>query len=295
MLPIRSAVLQSILDQTPPDLLFHYTSGYGLVGMLEKQAIWATNAIHLNDAREMVEASEAAALSALNLIRRPETPEDERVLLERMEADAGAAAPQVYVASFTSEGDSLEQWRAYCPPMGGYAVGIPSNHLMAVAQEQDFQLIKCVYDHTTKHKIIREVILSFLNEYREARAHNLITEEYKKNLVWRFYQHVAQIGAVMKHKAFAAELEWRLISPPISSDFEKIRFRGSASGIVPYYSLDLSTEQNPLLGKDGDVRFRVMVGPTPDPRRSSLVAQMLLKKHLRGAEACTSSIPYRSW
>ena len=57
----------SFLRQRPPGPLFHYTDANGLLGILEHKEIWATDALHLNDAQEF---KHALSLLQTELIKR---------------------------------------------------------------------------------------------------------------------------------------------------------------------------------------------------------------------------------
>src|SRR5205807_4915874 len=52
----------------------------------------------------------------------------------------------LFACSFTSEGNLLSQWRAYCPPSGGVSLGFNPERLEAVAKEQGFYFAECVYE-----------------------------------------------------------------------------------------------------------------------------------------------------
>jgi len=41
------------LSQKPCGPLYHYTDARGLIGILEQRELWASNALHLNDAEEL--------------------------------------------------------------------------------------------------------------------------------------------------------------------------------------------------------------------------------------------------
>ncbi|OLT36026.1 hypothetical protein BJF84_12570 [Rhodococcus sp. CUA-806] len=127
----------NLLGATPPEMLYHYTSGAALQNITGSAELWAGLPEQMNDAEEL-----RRALRWLNLIAR------ERELSARKENDRGdrydfdrwAAeqsehtlgdgrwlddSPKSYLISLSSEGDSLSQWRAYCPDNNGYCLGLP--------------------------------------------------------------------------------------------------------------------------------------------------------------------------
>jgi hypothetical protein len=71
--------------------------------------------------------------------------------------------PEVYVASFTEEGDLLSQWRGYCPK-GGFSVGFASNLLSDVANKHDSFLLPCIYDFKIQKKLLEELLATYSNK-----------------------------------------------------------------------------------------------------------------------------------
>lgn len=63
------------------------------------------------------------------------------LLTQRFESER---ISRIYTASLTTEEDSLEQWRAYCPRSGGVALGFPTEDLKTVATLQESLLAPCV-------------------------------------------------------------------------------------------------------------------------------------------------------
>lgn len=292
---IRSPFLVERLKLKPPPLLYHYSGPQAVIGILKNKEIWATNTSFLNDFNELYEASNTAKNVIENILRRGGVDKDESDILDRMHQSAASAAKRYYVCSFTEVGDSLSQWRAYSPNSGGYAIGFPSAHLLDLAREAGWMLVKCVYDNHEKYRIVTEVINSYLSEFNEKRAPGGIDEEMVKDIVWRFYQHLAQIGGAIKHNSFSEEIEWRLISPNIPEENDRIEFRPGVSSVVPYYRFALETEQSPNLAKHGEQTLVLRCGPTPHRREAAQAAQFILKRYLCGAAHGNSGIPFKGW
>ena len=47
--------------EKPPDILYHYTSAEGLLGIVWTREIWSTNVLYLNDTSELSHATEVLA------------------------------------------------------------------------------------------------------------------------------------------------------------------------------------------------------------------------------------------
>lgn len=293
---IHSPTLAARLKLNPPPLLYHYTSPNGLIGILRAKELWATNTSFLNDFNELVEATNTAKNAIWNMLNRRGLTSGEVSLLEEMRQQAGSAAKRYYVCSFSEDGDSLSQWRAYCPNSGGYAIGFPSRQLAALASELGWFFVKCVYEHEEKYGIINDTVLSFLNEYRTHISEQAREEEFTRNLVWRFCQHLAQIGGAIKHRAFSNEREWRLISPNIPEQDNGVEFRAGVSSVVPYYRFPLVTATNPNLLKFEDQSLVLRCGPTPHPHQAQQAAQFILTRYLgTGAFHGGSDVPFKGW
>lgn len=52
----RREVLNSVLSETPPEILYHYTDQTGLLGIIQSREIWATHHQCLNDTQEFLHA-----------------------------------------------------------------------------------------------------------------------------------------------------------------------------------------------------------------------------------------------
>jgi hypothetical protein len=126
-----------------PELLYHYTDAGGLIGIVEDDVLWATDAEFLNDAQELrygrEEMREALLARAEELSAGgiPEgSAEGSRATAIRSAADhlepGGTFAQRqyhsAYVACVCEDGDLLSQWRAY-GGAGGYAIGFRSASL----------------------------------------------------------------------------------------------------------------------------------------------------------------------
>src|SRR5208283_3039787 len=71
---------------------------------------------------------------------------------------------EVYVSSFTENADQLGQWRAYCPPTGGYAVGFRSK-ILAQFPTNEVQrfLTRCIYDGEGQYDLINSLVQVIAN------------------------------------------------------------------------------------------------------------------------------------
>ena len=105
--------LNKHLRQSPPPALFHYTSMDVLEKITSSGKIWASEARFLNDSTEY-----AHARSYIKTMLEGRTAKDNalraRVSEDLKTVESQFAEHDVFIASFSSDGDSLPQWRGYC-------------------------------------------------------------------------------------------------------------------------------------------------------------------------------------
>jgi hypothetical protein len=112
-----------------------------------------------------------------------------------------------------------------------------------------------------------------------------------------FGWEVARYGPLVKHHAFAAEREWRIVSPHYGTGDHRIEYRPGKTTIVPYCRFSILNQRHTAYPGDGDERFVVVVGPTADSAASQLVVQSLMAAHF-GPGWCAhgpSDVPYKEW
>jgi hypothetical protein len=153
----------------------------------------------------------------------------------------------IYAFSLSEEKDLLSQWRAYCPPEGGFALGFSAAKLRELAEPEGFHLVRCEYDRDAQQTLIRPIVDEILNRAREIGSKFTFLD-----LQLSVIRRLAEIGASLKHPSFAEEREWRLIATHVPAG--SVRYRATRSLIVPYYDLAIAR------GSSFPVE-RVVVGP----------------------------------
>lgn len=292
-----SDILSKHLQTLPPKRLFHYTSPDALIGIVSNKEIWATNTMFLNDANEIKQAADQAESVIEHIKDHEQLEDDELGLLNEFKRHLNSAGKRFYVASFTEHNDSLSQWRAYCPSSGGYNIGFPSLQIANMAQTQNFRLVKCIYDISIQWNILYQIIKYFVGMFSRLKNTEADLEEFVKDITWRFFQHIAKIGVIMKHPAFEEEAEWRVISSAINEiNNPNIAFRGSHRGLIPYFKFRLVNDEFPNLVKSDDSSLVAFVGPSPDIYNRSAALQFCLSRYLgQGCGHGISQIPYKTW
>jgi Protein of unknown function (DUF2971) len=178
------------LHGDPPPTLHHYTTGQGLLGMLQAGRLWATNAHFMNDPKEVTYAADIvqravrgaadrhkAAVDALDpgwmdkLITFGRDRAWKAPKIEQWSSDAIRTFDEqggAYIACFCREPDLLSQWRGYGAVGGGYAVGFNSADL--ATRSTDMLLRKVLYDPTEQQAIVKrwvDAVFALDLEWRE--------------------------------------------------------------------------------------------------------------------------------
>jgi hypothetical protein len=267
------------------DLVYHYTDGPGLRGIVEKHALWATDLRYMNDESELnyaVALLDEAFTEGLALL--PDGPTKDwiaglRTQLERFETIA------VFAVCFCQDGDLLSMWRAYAPRTG-YSIGFEPSSLNAV---------EMIYEPAAQRHAIIELIQRFHAnvdvDFAGISANPLRREGAELELLSAIATRLVRI----KHGAFSEEQEWRrpkflsLRRDPI----DKIKFRdGGNLGFRPYLELDWSE----LAGSAAALPIKeVFIGPTMHPALAERGLRLLLDQNgYKGVQIRRSKIPLRA-
>src|SRR4051812_23669938 len=128
------------------EMLFHYTSPEGLIGIVKERCLWATSAFYLNDSQELLGGIEIAR-KQLESIADESASQDQRArinwLLHDIRNVGTVQSKAAFICSLSSERDLLSQWRAYCRG-GGFSIGFPADQLRDIAAAQQFSLNECI-------------------------------------------------------------------------------------------------------------------------------------------------------
>src|SRR5712672_2809171 len=152
-----SKALEALTHREAPAVLYHYTTRAPLIAILETRQVFASSIRHLNDAQEF-EYATSIARKVLSDALKPDG--DERWLHEQIGRLLEGVKEQarVFVFSLSEHGDQLSQWRAYCKPMDGYAVGFTTKALVTAAAPA-YHLVPVHYDPTTQRDLIDKLRL----------------------------------------------------------------------------------------------------------------------------------------
>ena len=288
-------ITEKLYSDTPTETIYHYTNFPGLLGIVEKRVLWASNILYMNDSAEMNHTVEL--IKAEVAARIDDNKTNQKLLAQFLDwvSNRISSGHMLFASSFRANGNLLSQWRGYSALGKGVSIGFDPDYLMACAKSQSFQLGQCVYDPDIQQALITKMIESvecLAEEYGE----NLDeTQRPAANSYFDIFERVEsdllRIAALLKHPSFREEEEWRIVSPVLSDYVSTpVKFREGTSMLVPYVEFKLG------LGNDEPIKLEhVVLGPTPNSNLSMNSLTMFLAKMRVKVTAGISycQIPYR--
>lgn len=248
-----------------PSTIFHYTTIAGLIGIVTKRELWASDYQFLSDGMELSYARDIffAEVKKLKLSYLGEEG-GYRV------AGSSLAEFRVFIACFCEDGDLLSQWTGYGADQG-YALGFDT------AKFQSLNL----GEFTSVQYGITDPSAYFAEELETATqptAHPGVEE-------WHSSESLLPRLVRVKHPGFAEEREWRLLKQVWSIDETPgIQFRPSPMGPVPYIVHTFPAEC---------IR-EIILGPgSYTSARKAAVEGMLRYCGFKGVAVLESKIPFR--
>jgi len=288
--PSEAIAVKAVIERSPPDVLYHYTTRKPLLDILESRSVFASHIRYLNDAQEMAFAIRRAR-EVLEARRTTADAEETRIYGE-LDRYLQYLEPQsnVFVFSMSHADDLLSQWRAYCTPSDGYAIGFDGPALAARARSQYSFMAPCLYEDAEQRRLVEQLIDDSVREFRAKRSEGISNDDSLVAVAGLFLISFHIVAPVLKDLAFKEEREWRLISSMFGIGHPSIRYRAGRTLLVPYITLTLAPEKQPLPIRE------VVVGPTA---HQQLEAQAVLGLLVRAGAASTSvrqsRVPYRTW
>lgn len=261
-----------------PARLFHYTSHRGLLGILNSNVLWATNALYLNDSSELSYGL-SVARAQLHAIESESDLVKEFLRLGHELLDLEVLVPgrQFYACCLCQDPDILSQWRAYADPGGGYAIGFDMEDLTRAGVKANLSLFPVDYGTRVNGELLAHDIKALCEALLQCAKHTpgndnvLISaacEDLNLTFIFRLFW--------LKHPGFAEEKEWRILANFDSTDVTRLNFRQGQTTFLPYVELDPSAfgdsfEKLPIR--------EVVHGPTVHPQLAAQSLDALFKKH----------------
>ena len=287
--------IDSYFESNVSETLYHYTGIGALLSIAESNSLWASNIYYLNDSKEIVHACEIFQLVLSKSLEGRAGDPDEGVFLNQLGAWVETCKRNhfnIFVFSLSEYSSLLSQWRSYTPHGKGVSIGISKETISDVVERHNLRIGKCLYELADQGEVvgslINKMILTFRQNSSEIDVSNKNPSSCYREFLEQFRGDVLQVLALIKHKAFKEEQEWRLISPYYEKYITPdIKYREGASMLVPYIELDLGNKK-PFFE-------RVMLGPSTYPELSMTALGMFLSNKGICNSTGNCLIPYREW
>ncbi len=289
-------ITSKLYSDIPKEPLYHYTSFKGLLGIVASGALWASDIRYMNDSAEL---KHTADLIRTEIFRRIASGHAQPDLLNQFldwVTHRITNGHMLFASSFRSNGNMLSQWRGYSSLGKGVSLGFDPDYILCCAEQQSFQIGKCIYCSKSQQKLISQVIdaVEVLAEgYLPALSNKGKTDEHSYHSIFHMLESdLLRLAAILKHPSFAEEEEWRIVSPVIT-DYVKapVLFREGTSMLVPYIEFRFITKKNAPIALD-----HLFLGPTPNITISMNSLTMFLAKNGirpdKGVSYC--QIPFRA-
>lgn len=307
-----SIPLAKPVNPVEPNVVYHYTSLSAMMNILKTQKIWASDIGYLNDVSErnlLLEAVDEHLTDfalTYGLTAEPFRQRDSFQLLD---------GP--FVASFSAESDSLNQWRSYCPIANGVSIGFKTECLKAAEltwKPVHDGAVRGIFDITTpcQFKAVSYVepnetglanqVLSFA--YADAqKSADEFEVEYGDGAAAvndYFRYNIEAQASFYKHKGFRNEWEYRLVLPSTYQQTHQVEFRCTRSSMVPYVALSVPHSSNAEMIRQDvfkwDAVSEIVIGPTPNVELTQRAVWRFCRSiGLLSANVTTSRLPYRDW
>ncbi len=302
-------------------LLYHYTDVNGLLGIVQSNTLWATEAAFLSDPVEMHYSARLIkqviddycaknpydlATEQLEHMRMlPTHTAYNDVFREHVGQDVYPHRPEEAYAiiSFSLNDDSILLWREYADKGNGYALALTRTTLDGKLRSgtmtigQDF-IRRVLYQPEQQTTLINDVLTTFLNYYRE---HNL-----EFGTVWQALDNeLKTLLPVLKSHYYAQENEARYIGkmsnmmnwslPKVAdenkSDIEAmdVIFSAESGVVVPLIRM------KPIDGGPIPIQ-EIVIGPSLNQDMAEIGLRRLCDRyHYPGSiRIKRSEVPYRS-
>ena len=272
--------------------LYHYTGFSSVVGMSKSKAIWATSIHYLNDAMELVAACEAIdwlLAPTKSFSREGKYLEFVQQFSDWIDSTRTDTDQHLFIFSLSEADSQLSQWRSYTPHGKGICLGFSPEQVVQLAQGPHTKIGKCIYEQPDQLKLLELLISELWGNFGRHAAVFTVTKP-SRGAYWPFFNahalQIYQVLALIKHKSFSEEREWRIISG-LYGNLDTCGIREGKSMFTPYIELHFPGE--------GPWFNSVMLGPSPHRELSLTTLRAFMQNNNFCDNVNVCGIPYREW
>lgn len=315
-----------------PQVVWHYTTGDGLLGIINSGVLRAGSAAFMNDRNELL--SGLRQVKAIFEERRGELePSLQEEIVAKLSTKSRSYRTETYVLSACQEGDNLTMWRNYGRSVG-FSIGFDTStklsarelvdaarhpspppkyyndewheeitdedgatHYVGWSPDDPQQLTEgwdaVVYQPEEQRQLAADVLEQTIQAIQEERNGTAKGLFTGDARIWLAFESLRLI----KDSGFQDEREWRLLST-VAPAWKFVDFRSGPYGLVPF--VELGNTDFPARQGDGKEAVgklpivSVMVGPNPHGVETTNSIRMLLEKAGYGnVDVSMSDTPFR--
>lgn len=300
----REAVVRlASLDFNPDITVWHYTTGPGLLGILQSGQIFATQVACLNDSTETLYAQRLYKAAVLEAGKQHGDNAMVKSLIGYLEKEfsddsttAASSPSKFFIACFTTKKNDLSQWRAYADQGGenGYAIGFrvggffgPSNRLV----------VRVNYDRELHLEIARTVAEATIQHFIKG----LEDDPGRSPDAWagEFFQtwdeYIYRLAPIIKDPGFKDEDEVRIVHELRADEMDRVQMRQKRNLMARHVALNFLPPkwiggQGPKLPVLG-----IVIGPSRHPAVSRVsIGTLLLQLGYDNVPVEISTCPLQS-
>lgn len=287
------------LKNNLPEKIYHYTSPYGLQGIIDSNSMWFTHYKFLNDRSEKYYAFNIFKECFINQKEKLNNNFYEAVMNllceegnfnENIFYHKVSKFPDYYIASFSLNSDSLNMWNYYTKNSSktGYSLEFNLSELKDSLVYKSYNYYRVNYD---KDKLI-EKINYYISCFNKGWDNNR-SKEFLHCLCMLLIEVIDAESLQNKHQAFSSEEEFRIVFKIEERNREKIRceklmkFRELNGIIVPF--LDIGFDKKSVKG--------IRISPTQQDELAKEGLRMVLDnneyENIPSEKITVSDIPLR--
>jgi hypothetical protein len=280
------------LPDPKPEILYHYTTIDAMMKIAKCRKIWATSISYLNDSSEGVHLLGMIRKRLPALLKKHSLDDS---VLERLDYIDTEIEDRPFIASFSTERNSLPQWRSYCSNGNGVAIGFRTASLPQFIEWKKAEPSAIVFVRLEKvdYKPVSDELPIIDSEIAElvAQADEMLSSSEGRTMSRRSerednFAAVANMTACKrKHPSFCDEHEYRLIVDPMFAKAGHLQFRPARSTLVPYIELSIPT---------ADFISEVVIGPSSNTELSLQAVRAFFKQLQLQVDVNDCRIPFRN-
>src|SRR5579872_4700092 len=164
------AIELGVFNSKDHEIVWHYTTGEGFLGILQSSTLYATQVAALNDSRETEYATDLFKQAVKQVITDKSADSNAVAFLNTVlefvkeEPDNPTRGiSKFFVTCFSAEGDDVSQWDRYAK-RNGYAIGFfPA----ALNREPNSSLYRVAYDRVKQEHAAKTIAEATLHFYME--------------------------------------------------------------------------------------------------------------------------------